>query len=99
MNNDLLDLYFFSDEAWFHLSGYVNSQNMRMWSAENDFFFKNRNYTLKKLDCGCLIGPVLFEKSVTEVRYKRICHGSKISFRSFFVFLRIWPEWKAHGFH
>jgi hypothetical protein len=30
---------------------------------------------------------------------KANCHGSKISFRSFFVFLRIWPEWKAHGFH
>jgi hypothetical protein len=40
MNNDLLDLYFFSDEAWFYLSGYVNSQYMRMWSAENGFFLR-----------------------------------------------------------
>jgi hypothetical protein len=23
------------DEAWFHLSGYINSQNSRIWSAEN----------------------------------------------------------------
>ena len=28
-------LYFMSDEAWFHLSGYVNSQNTRCWSSEN----------------------------------------------------------------
>jgi hypothetical protein len=25
---------FFSDEAWFHLSGYVNSQNSRFGSSE-----------------------------------------------------------------
>jgi hypothetical protein len=24
----------YSDEAWFHLSRYVNSQNIRIWSAE-----------------------------------------------------------------
>jgi len=23
------------DEAWFHLSGYMNSQNTRVWFAEN----------------------------------------------------------------
>ena len=28
-------LYFMSDEAWFHLSGYVNSQNTRYWSSKN----------------------------------------------------------------
>ena len=30
-----LNLSFFTDEAWFHLSGYVNSQNTRIWAAEN----------------------------------------------------------------
>jgi hypothetical protein len=25
----------FSDEAWFHLNGYMNSQNNRNWSSEN----------------------------------------------------------------
>ena len=28
-------LYFMLDEAWFHLSEYVNSQNTRYWSSEN----------------------------------------------------------------
>ncbi|CAH1374634.1 unnamed protein product, partial [Tenebrio molitor] len=26
---------FFTDEAWFHLSGFINSQNYRTWSAHN----------------------------------------------------------------
>jgi hypothetical protein len=29
---DILDKVFYSDEAWFHLSGYINSQNSRIWS-------------------------------------------------------------------
>jgi hypothetical protein len=29
---DILDTVFCRDEAWFHLSGYVNSQNSRIWS-------------------------------------------------------------------
>jgi hypothetical protein len=40
LNNDrLLDLSFFSDEAWCHVSGYVNSQNVRYWSSENPHVF------------------------------------------------------------
>ena len=31
----VLDYTWFSDEAWFHLSGYVNSQNFRIWASEN----------------------------------------------------------------
>jgi hypothetical protein len=32
---DLLDLFFFNDEAWFHFSEYVNLQNTLTWNAEN----------------------------------------------------------------
>jgi hypothetical protein len=28
-------LTFFTDEAWFHLSGYINAQNNRYWSSIN----------------------------------------------------------------
>jgi hypothetical protein len=28
-------LILFSDEAWFHLGGHLNSQNTRYWSAES----------------------------------------------------------------
>jgi hypothetical protein len=31
----ILDITFSIDEAWFHLSGYINPQNSRMWSAFN----------------------------------------------------------------
>jgi hypothetical protein len=31
----VLDSLFLSDEAWFHLSGYLNSKNTLLWSAEN----------------------------------------------------------------
>ncbi|KAJ3651965.1 hypothetical protein Zmor_017969 [Zophobas morio] len=30
-DNRILDLSFFSDETWFHLSGYINLQNFRIW--------------------------------------------------------------------
>jgi hypothetical protein len=31
----VLDNLLFSDEAWLCLSGYINSQNSRLWTAEN----------------------------------------------------------------
>ena len=31
----ILDYTWFSDEAWFHLSGYISSQNSRIWASEN----------------------------------------------------------------
>jgi hypothetical protein len=31
----MLDLAYFSDEAWLHLSDYVNSQNIDTWSKKN----------------------------------------------------------------
>jgi hypothetical protein len=34
-NPGILDYTWFSDEAWFHLSGYVNSQKTRLWGSEN----------------------------------------------------------------
>jgi len=39
-NIGVLDQVFFTDEAWFHLSGYVNSLNYRTWRTENP-----HNYT------------------------------------------------------
>lgn len=30
---EILDRRFFTDEEWFHLSGYVNNQNSRVWTT------------------------------------------------------------------
>jgi uncharacterized protein YkuJ len=32
---DILDVTFFTDEAYFHLSGYINSQNSRVYCVHN----------------------------------------------------------------
>ncbi|RZB39757.1 hypothetical protein BDFB_014971 [Asbolus verrucosus] len=53
MNNNLLDLTFFSDEAWFHLSGYINSQNMRMWCSKNPHYFEEPHYIIKNWSTVC----------------------------------------------
>jgi hypothetical protein len=36
-NSGILDYAWFSDEVWFHSSGYVNSQNTRLWASENPY--------------------------------------------------------------
>ena len=39
---NILDKTFFTDGAWFHLSGYVNSQNLRIWSTDNPYVFHEK---------------------------------------------------------
>ena len=34
-DDELLDITWYSDEAWFHLTGCVNSQNTRIWATEH----------------------------------------------------------------
>lgn len=33
--SDILDMTWFSDKTWFHLLGFVNRQNMYIWSVED----------------------------------------------------------------
>ena len=52
---NILDTTFFSDEARFHLSGYVNGQNFRFWSTTNlHSVMQKPFYILKKLAYGVL---------------------------------------------
>ena len=37
-----------SDEAHFHLDGYVNKQNCRLWSNENPHIFVEKPFHPKK---------------------------------------------------
>ncbi|KAJ3661413.1 hypothetical protein Zmor_005808 [Zophobas morio] len=76
MNNRILDLSFFSDEAWFHLNGYVNSQNYRVWSAENPFVFEERPLHSVKVGVWLavsrrrVIGPIFFHNTINSARYR-----------------------------
>lgn len=76
-NNNTLDLTFFSDEAWFHLSGYVNKQNMRTWSSENPHEFIESPLHSQKIGVWMavsrrrIIGPTFFEGTVNAERYRR----------------------------
>ncbi len=42
-----LDVTFFSDEAWFCLTDYVNSQNNRYWSTVNPHYHMEAPFTIK----------------------------------------------------
>jgi hypothetical protein len=48
-DDNFMDYCFFSDEAWFHLNGYVNSQNCRFWCAENPHLIEESPLHSQKL--------------------------------------------------
>ncbi len=70
--------FFFSDEVWFHLSGYVNSQNYRVWSTNNPHVFEETSLHLIKVGVWCVIsqrrviGPIFFDKSLDSDAYTGI---------------------------
>jgi hypothetical protein len=72
------DLAFYTDEAWFHLSGFVNSQNNRYWSAENLHSVHEVPLYGVKIVVWCaisehrIIGPVFFQKTINSERYVRV---------------------------
>ncbi|KAJ3663138.1 hypothetical protein Zmor_007447 [Zophobas morio] len=77
LNDDaLLDLTFFTDEAWFHLSGYVNSQNYRTWATENPHIFVETSLHPIKVGVWVaisrrrIIGPIFFHDTVNADRYR-----------------------------
>jgi hypothetical protein len=75
---DILDKVFYSDEAWFHLSGYVNSQNSRTWSAENPHTFQERPLHSLKVGKWCAVsrwrttGSIFFSETTTAERYQEL---------------------------
>jgi hypothetical protein len=71
-------LYFMSDEAWFHLSGHVNSQNTRYWSAEDPHNLHQVPLHDQKIGVWCpvsasqIIGPIFFDTTVNTDVYLQI---------------------------
>jgi hypothetical protein len=76
----LLDplLYFMSDEAWFHLSGHVNSQNTTYWSVDNPNTIHQQPLHDQKIGVWCavsstrIVGSIFFETTVNSHVYMGI---------------------------
>jgi hypothetical protein len=69
-NIDVLDQVFFTEEAWFHLSGYVNIQNYRTRRTENPHNYTETALHPQKIGVWCaisrrrIIGHLFFETTV-----------------------------------
>jgi hypothetical protein len=67
-NNDILDKCFFLDEAWFHLSGYLNKQNVRIWSAAHEFV--ETPLHPQKIGVWLAVSrPIFFNQTVPAAKY------------------------------
>jgi len=52
-NDDFTMKIIFSDEAHFHLSGFVNKQNCRIWSSENPRQIQEREMHPQRVTVWC----------------------------------------------
>ena len=68
-------LTFFTNEAWFSLSGYVNSQNRRHWCADNPNIIFELPLHNQKIGVLCaisarrILGPIFFEGILNSQKY------------------------------
>ena len=76
MNREnILNDTFFTDEAWFYLSGCTNTQNSRTWATENFHETFEKPLHDQKIDVWCavsrsrIIGPIFFHSTVSSDRY------------------------------
>ena len=66
---------FFTDEAWSHLSEYINSQNSRFWSTHNPhallekFLYDRRNEVWHAVTMSHIIGPIFFEETINSTQF------------------------------
>jgi hypothetical protein len=70
------DIFFFSDEACFHLNGTANRHNLVYWSDENlHVALDAHNQTGPRINVWCgihgdaIVGPVFLDNKLTGVRY------------------------------
>jgi hypothetical protein len=77
VHDGLIDptLTFYTDEANFNLSGYVNSQNNRYWSSENLHALIQFPFTTKRqalwcaISTNCIIAPTFYEGTLDTQQY------------------------------
>ena len=84
MNNcDVFDKFFFTDEALFHLTGYVNKQTMRIWSSENlhEFTVDCRTSACSKIGVSRMrtVASIFFNETVIVARHRNHLLGPFIN--------------------
>jgi hypothetical protein len=70
---------FFSDEAWFHLDGYVNSQNSRFWNVNNPHLVIEKPLHPAKIGVWAVMSAsriffLFFENTVNAAVYCNFVH-------------------------
>ena len=76
--DELLDITWYSVEAWFHLRGYVNSQNTRIWATEHPHEIHKVPLHSEKTGAWWaisrrrIIGPIFFHETLNTVHYLEI---------------------------
>ncbi|KAJ9576583.1 hypothetical protein L9F63_025520 [Diploptera punctata] len=58
--------------AWFHLSGYINDQNSRVWARENPHMIHEEPLHSAKIGVWCAISPIFFNTTVATNEYLEI---------------------------
>jgi len=77
-NPGILDYTWCLDEAWFPLSGYIDSQNSRIWASENPNAIHEEPLYSEKIGVWCgmsqqrIIGPIFFDATVTTAAHMEI---------------------------
>ena len=71
---DVLDVTFFTDKAWFHLSGYINLQNSRLWSSDNPHSLHEKPLHDKvgvwvAISRRRIVGPIFFMNTINSEHY------------------------------
>jgi transposase len=76
LQNDVsfLDNCYFTDEAWFHLNGYVNSQNSRHWCDKNPYIIHEEPLHSSKIGVWAAMSAkrifiVFFDSIITSAIY------------------------------
>lgn len=74
----------FSDEAHFWLSGYVNKQNHRFWAKENPRIFRTTQMKPQRITVWCaicssgIIGPIFIHTNVNGASYQELLENEFI---------------------
>ena len=92
-NQDLLNNILWSDEANFHIGGFVNHHNSHFWARENPKNCVEKPSQKRKITVWCgmtadrIVGPVIFRDTVNGDRYLEMLEN------------QVWPvvsSWQNH---